>query len=327
MDILGRYLPAVQFWLPKKQREDIIAELSEDLRSQMEEKEAELGRKLEEKEVEAILKHCGRPLAVASRYMPQRYLIGPTLFPLYRFVLAVILLACVVPRYLIWLGFLLADPAHRGYLHMENLGATVLYLTFFTTLGFAIAERCGITFDNFGDWSPKRLPPVRVLNRIPRINSLLEIAFGSAFSAWFAATFWPRAVIDLYGARLVMSTMWPTLYWGFLIMCLGNLAVACANLFRPHWTRTRAIIRLLSDGVGSALFCWLFRVHPLLGISSNSLSPEKGAELTAMLNWWMPRAFPYVVVITVVILAINAYRIIRLEKKPADPILGVMAGA
>src|ERR1700687_2130369 len=88
MALLDRYLQAIEFWLPKRQRQDIIAELSEDLRSQIEEKETELGRKLEDAEVEAILKRCGAPLEVAARYRPQQYLIGPLLFPVYRFLVA-----------------------------------------------------------------------------------------------------------------------------------------------------------------------------------------------------------------------------------------------
>jgi len=37
MELLNRYLQAVGFWLPRKQKQDILAELSEDLRSQIEE--------------------------------------------------------------------------------------------------------------------------------------------------------------------------------------------------------------------------------------------------------------------------------------------------
>jgi len=327
MDLLERYLQAVQFWLPKRQKQDIVAELSEDLRSQIEEKQAELGRSLTDQEVEAILKRCGRPLEVASRYLPQRYLIGPTLFPLYRFVLAVVLLGCVVPRCLIWLAFLIADPAHRGYLHMENLWTTVLYFAAFTTLAFAIAERSGVRLDALGNWSPRQLPPARDPNRIPRINSLLEIAFGAAFSVWFAVAFWPRPVIDLYGIHFVMSSVWRTLFWGFVIVGVGNLALSCANLFRARWTRQSAVFRLLSDAAGSALFCWLFRAHPLVSISANGLSPEKSAALTAALNWWMPTAFPYVVLVSLIIFATGVYRIIRIGRTAAGTTLGVMAGA
>jgi hypothetical protein len=105
-----------------------FAELSEDPRSQIEEKETELGRKPEGAEVKAILKRCGSPLAVASRYRPQQYLIGPTLFPIYRFVLAVLLIGCVVPRFLIWLAFLLVDPGHsRLFAYGKPVGGGSLF--------------------------------------------------------------------------------------------------------------------------------------------------------------------------------------------------------
>src|SRR5260370_13987905 len=83
MELIDRYLQAVGFWLPKAQKQDIVAELLEDINSQMEEKEAELGRKLNESEVEAILKQLGSPILVANRYLPPRHLIGPLLFPIY----------------------------------------------------------------------------------------------------------------------------------------------------------------------------------------------------------------------------------------------------
>ena len=326
MELLERYLQAIEFWLPKRQKQDIIAELSEDLRSQIEEKQTELGRKLENGELEAILKRCGPPFVVASRYQPQRYLIGPTLFPVYRFVLAVVLLGCIVPRVLLWLSFLIADPAHRGYLHMENLWTTILYFAFFTTLGFAIAERSGVSLGNLGNWNPRSLPPVRDRNRIPISSTLIEIAVGAAFPVWFAAKFWPRDVIDLYGARLTLAPVWQTLFWGFMIVGLVNLALACANLLRPHWTWQRVSVRLLSDLAGGVFFCWLFRAQPLMAISSNGLPPGKAIALTSALNWWMGKAFPYTIFVAALILVLNAFRMIRLRKQPARPVLGVQAG-
>jgi hypothetical protein len=43
MELIERYLQAVKFALPQEQREDIIKELRDNLLSQIEEKEAELG--------------------------------------------------------------------------------------------------------------------------------------------------------------------------------------------------------------------------------------------------------------------------------------------
>lgn len=313
MELLDRYLQAIEFWLPKRQRQDIIAELSEDLRSQIEEKETELGRKLEGAEVEAILKRCGSPLAVASRYRPQQYLIGPTLFPIYRFVLAVLLIGCVVPRFLIWLAFLLVDPGHRGYLHMENLGVTVLYFAFFTTLAFAIAERSGVKLEALDTWNPRKLPPARDPNRISRFGSLLEIAAALVFNVWFVSLFRPRPVIDLFGAQLTLAPEWRIFFWSFLLLAAANIAIAGVNLFRPYWTRLRASLRLVADGLGAGLFCGLLKAQVLVGISASSLPAPKAVELTNLINRWMARTLPWAIVTTLVILSFDVYRIMRLR--------------
>ncbi len=313
MELLDRYLQAIEFWLPKRQRQDIIAELSEDLRSQVEEKETELGRKLEDAEVEAILKRCGSPLAVASRYRPQQYLIGPTLFPIYRFVLAVLLIGCVVPRFLIWFAFLLVDPAHRGYLHMENMWVTILYFAFFTTLAFAIAERSGVKLEALNTWNPRKLPPVCDPNRISRFGSLFEIATALVFNIWFAGIFWPRPTIDFYGVQITIAPVWQVFFWNFLFLAAANVAIAGVNLFRPYWTPRRASLRLLLNGLGAGLFCWLLKAQVLAGISAPSIPAAKAIELTNLINTWMVRTLPWAIVTMLVILSFDVYRIMRLR--------------
>ena len=313
MELLDRYLHAIEFWLPKRQRQDIIAELSEDLRSQIEEKETELGRKLNDAEVEAILKRCGSPLDVASRYLPKKYLIGPTLFPVYRFVLGVLIAGCVIPRFLIWLGFLIADPAHRSYLHMENMWSTVIFFAFFTTLAFAILENSGVKLQGLDHWNPRKLPPVRDPNRIPRSGPLFEIALSVIFNVWFVSIFWSRPTIDLYGVQISLAPVWRVFFWSFLVLAAGNIAIAGVNFFRPYWTTTRASLRLLSDGVGTGLFCWLLKAQALVGISAPSLSVTKAAVLTNVINLLMAKTVPWAIVATLVILCIDAYRILRLR--------------
>ena len=46
MNLLDRYLQAVRFFLPRRQQDDIVRELSENLLSQMEDRAEELGRPL-----------------------------------------------------------------------------------------------------------------------------------------------------------------------------------------------------------------------------------------------------------------------------------------
>src|SRR6516225_5174904 len=101
LELVDRYLQAVRFWLPKTNRQqDLVAELGEDLRSQNEEKEMELGRPLDKKEISEVVKRCGAPMLVASRLGPKRHLIGPTLFPIYWFVLKMVLLWILLPVFI-----------------------------------------------------------------------------------------------------------------------------------------------------------------------------------------------------------------------------------
>ena len=320
MELLDRYLHAIEFWLAKRQRQDIIAELSEDLRSQIEEKEAEFGRKLQNEEVEAILKRCGSPLAVALRYQPQQYLIGPTLFPIYRFVLALLVAGCVVPQFLVWLGFLIADPAHRGYPHMENLGLTVVFFAFFTTLGFAILERNGAMQERLNSWNPRKLPAVRNPNRIPRGNSLFEIAVVVAFNVWFARIFWPQPAIDLFGTQITVASVWKIIFWSYLFLSTCNLAISGVNLFRPYWTRLRATFRLLSTAFGYGVFCWLCKAQVVSQIAAPGLAPARAAALASLINARMASMFSYAIAVGVLTLAFDVRRVVRVKTESGSAV-------
>lgn len=90
MDLVERYLKAVAAQLPKDNREDIVAELSDEIMGRLEALEARLGRAPTDDEVEALLREVGHPLTVAARYRPgPQALIGPELYPWWMFGLKV----------------------------------------------------------------------------------------------------------------------------------------------------------------------------------------------------------------------------------------------
>ena len=96
MELVESYLKAVRRYLPRGMRDDIVAELRVELRAQMEDQQAELGRGLTDVEQMAIFKKQGDPMSVAMRYRRTGRslsvgweLIGPELFPAY-----LILLGC-----------------------------------------------------------------------------------------------------------------------------------------------------------------------------------------------------------------------------------------
>src|SRR5215831_15889890 len=118
MQLLDRYLNAVRFWLTGAQKDDIIAELSDDLRSAIADEEQALGRALTNDDLVRLLKRRGPPIAVAAGYLPQRSLIGPALFPVYVLVLKILALCFIAPWIATWAAVLLRVPGvsdtHQG---------------------------------------------------------------------------------------------------------------------------------------------------------------------------------------------------------------------
>ena len=142
MELLERYLQAVRFFLPKDQREDVVRELSEELRSQIEEQEGEQGRPLDEAELAALLEAVRPPVLLALRYQQGRYLIGPALFPLYWFAVKSVLGILAIVHILLPAIFFLFTQAGAGkvvglFLRFPGVAAQVLA---WMTLGFAVLE-------------------------------------------------------------------------------------------------------------------------------------------------------------------------------------------
>src|SRR5580700_8548839 len=217
-DLVDRYLQAVRFWLPKSHRqEDLIAELGEDLRSQMEEKESELGDPLEEAEMSAILKRCGSPMMVAGRLGPTRHLIGPALFPIYAFVLKMVLLWILVPVFIFIVGPVnLANSGGNWPLAIlrtfGNLWSGLFIAAGIITLVFAIVERTSSRLGDECKWDPLKLPPVRPQERKPSFaKSACELAFGVFGLIWLLLVpHYPVLILGPAAEFLKAAPIWHT---------------------------------------------------------------------------------------------------------------------
>ncbi|HEY6970305.1 MAG TPA: hypothetical protein VJA94_13945 [Candidatus Angelobacter sp.] len=322
-ELIDRYLQAVGFWLPRKQKDDIIKELSEDLHSQIEEKEASLGRKLSVDEVELLLKQRGRPVLVANHYLPQQYVIGPLLFPIYRFVLMIVGLFYLVPWLLVGIALLSMNPGlraeHPGFQGLlwlwSSWWGTAFLAVAIVTIVFAVLERVNAQSHFLEEWEPRKLPPVRDVRLIRRSSSAFEVAAAIAFSIWWIGFVSSSLLFERPGVRIAMSPEWRYFYWGLGLLMLVNLPLSAVNLVRPYWTRLRASIRLLSDLAGSALMCWMLKAHIFAIITVANVPAERTAEITRQLNLWMDRCFPIGVIAGVAILAFNVWRIYRVGRK------------
>lgn len=321
MELLDRYLQVVRFWLPKPDREDIAAELSETIGAQIEEKEAELGRKLSEPEVEAILDRWGHPLRVAERYSPARHLIGPTLFPVYAFVLKMVLLLYLAPWLLVWIGVMAFSPGYRA-LHpglgvlapLQSWWLIALHAFALTTVGFALAERAYAKSGRLLSWRARAVPPDP--DRIPRSDSVTALATELVTALWWFEL--PRFQIafdtEAGPVRAGLAPFWPTVYWPVLALLVAGAALAAVNLFRPYWTTPRAAVRLAIDGAFLAITVLVLRLGTWVEVLVPGLPADKHASLVSLLDMGVFVTLATVAVI-VVLDAVPAGR--RLLRRPA----------
>jgi hypothetical protein len=293
MDLLERYLQAVRFWLPKKQKDDIIAELSEDLRSQVDEKEHELGHPLTEDEVEVILKQCGPPRVVANRYLPQRYLIGPVVFPIYWLVLRTALLWSLGPWLLAWSVLTLFVPdlgsAHPGAAVVETMKA-MLWVGFSiaaaVTLAFAVLERLQAKTGLLERWNPRELPPlVKRPQTVRRSESIAGLVFGAVFLAWWLAV--PHDWRLVFGPGAGIFTVSPTLhsyYVPVIVLTLLGLAQNVINLFRPQWTWLPPATRLITTAVGLGIANSIKSAYPYVVLTDAAVRLARYEKVAVIVN-------------------------------------------
>jgi hypothetical protein len=183
------------------------------------------------------------------------------------------------------------------------------------TVVFAVLERMQAKSKFMDSWDPRKLPPVRDPNRIPISASLTEVTVNLVFCIWLLGGMWYQTSLHFSGVSITLAPVWTYLFWGFFSLTAANIMASGANLFRPFWNKSRALMRLVSDCIGSALFCWLLKANIFVSISVRDVAAEKTARVAGAINWWSGKMFPFAIGACLVILLFDLYRIIRVSRK------------
>ncbi|HEX3892104.1 MAG TPA: hypothetical protein VHW46_05990 [Terracidiphilus sp.] len=272
MELIERYLQAVKKYLPWKRQDDILAELRANMESQLEDKEATLGRVLTQGELEDWLRALGSPMMVASRYQPQRSLIGPALFPVYLYVLRIaVLWAIVIYTVVNAVVILFATTGAPSVIDaVLRLPGVLITVAAWVTLTFAafefvrerFPEKCPPIDGISGrPWSPSSLPPLEKNEDgfgKPRryAYAVAEVVFGFIFLVWLLLI--PRHPFLLFGPGMVymtsgpfeLSPIWWTFFWWCVAVNVVQLAWRSINLLRGNWQVRSRVEHLVTKACG-----------------------------------------------------------------------------
>jgi len=167
MDMLEDYLRAVSRLLPKEKRDDIIAELRDEILMRIEAKEEELGRKLTPDETEQLLRDFGHPIVVAARYRDEpQYAVGPTLYPFWMFAVRIAVMIQIAVSALVFVGRVIGGGnVAAAFGSAIGTGVTgVVTLIGFATIAAWLIERKTVKIDYLDTW---RVQDLRFLDFAP----------------------------------------------------------------------------------------------------------------------------------------------------------------
>ena len=288
MDLIDRYLHAVGDYLTGKNRDDIVRELSDDLRARAADREEELGRPLAADDQAALIKPFGHPLLLAAKYRPTQHLVSPVLFPFYWLGLKISIGIAIAVQLAAAIAMLASGtPGAQVIGRLASFPFTGLVTLFgWITIGFALVDMHvrNIVTRAADAWDPRTLtdPPKELLPK-SAWSSALELAFGTIGLIWWTAI--PRQPWLVFGpaaAFLAMGPAWQAVHMPLAVAWLAGLAVRWALLFRPDMKGLRFAFDIGSNLVVVLVAVYLLRADAIV-VQAPGLDASVNAEQLARL--------------------------------------------
>lgn len=246
MEWIDRYVFEVGSHLPEKQRVDIETELRSTLEDMLEDRSRELGRPVDDEMAFDLLRGYGRPEKVASSYLPQRYLVGPRLYPVFWMVLRIVL-AVLLGLAVVGLGFDISRGGLSGLGFLKELGKSALgfvtsaiQTTGLVLVIFAIIERLApMDEEDTEKWDPRGLQPRADSDRISISSNATEIGFTVLALVLFnLAPQWIKFAYLVDGSwsfvPLLSETFYRYLPW-LNVLWIAGIVFSAGMLIRRRW--------------------------------------------------------------------------------------------
>ena len=324
MDLIDRYVYEVGRHIPRRKRGDILEELRSLLVDTLED---HFGEDPSESQVEHLLKEFGRPRDVAASYYPQsQYLVGPTLYPLFRMVAGIVVAAVLGAQVIAWfVGVFIAGETFSVLEMISSLVNSVPNSLGWVLITFMLLQYFDAKpYLEEETWDPKKLPEIVPGEEVKRGETIVGLVFGMFFLA--LVTFFPQWIgfITTPGGNFYPN---PVILDNLLLVRIALAAGVGLNLFMLWRNRLNLRTRLMRIGLDiyQAIVLALLVIGHYRWLAARSSSglldgveaierlAEGGWELVGMHAYrW---AFAIALIITVIDILASIYRLIRSQLK------------
>jgi len=331
MELIDRYVYHVGQNLPYKQRADIETEIRSLLEDALEARSQELGRPADEGMAAGVLKEFGSPEKVASSYLPERYLIGPRLYPIFTLVMRIVL-AVIGTLAVFGLVFKASQQPPAGAEFLPALGSTLanFFSTALQVLGnlvvvFWVLERVvpQAGAEKEGDWDPRKLEPAGDTEHIKPVGTIMEIVLSVAAILFF--NLGPGEfgrVLNFSDGVLVIVPVLSAAFYRLLPALTALWAMEILKniwlLRRGKWDTATRWADLALNAAGLGLLLVLLLGGPLVSIPAAGALNEHTAQLVEKgIDTGLKVALAVGFAVTAVEIATMIY---RLFSRPTTPV-------
>ncbi len=324
--LIDRYLTTVSDILPAKQRKDTVTEIRSLIQDALDDRAKTEGRAPDEAMMADVLKQFGPPEKIVAPYLPDRYLIGPNLFPTFLLVIRIVLPIIAV---LSLVGFWV------GYTRIVSVTGAELFTDIFKSLGTALSTVVQ-TFGNIvlifailqwalpefklpaksREWDPHSLKTISQPDRIKRSELITEIFF--TLVALIIFNFYLDRV-GIYNSlngtwtftSVLTSAFTPYIAWFDLLWVL-TIIQDVILLRKGAWQTGSRIFSIVLSGFTIALAVSLMANIPYLYTLQGALGLQ-GLEgvLQSLLNQVLIFVFAIVIIVNAVKIVQMLWRLIR----------------
>ncbi len=336
MNLFDRYMAEISRHLPQKSRPDIEKEIRSTLEDMLEDRSHTSGKAADEEMAAEVLKEFGSPQKVAASYTPERFLIGPRLFPIFWMVVRIVLaVLAAVALFRLGISAIQASMDIQGVVNafvqsladffggaMSAFGNIVLV---FAIIQYFMPD---MHFDEKKEeaWDPRSLPEVEDTDKLSITEPVVEIVFTVA--AFVLFNFYP----DVIRIAFLQDGKWSFLpvlsqaffsYLPYMNALWGLQVVLDAFLLRAgHWQTGTRLFKIVHELLGVALAYVMLKGPALVSLSAEDLlaanrsfTPEAAGTLASLLQQLPRFALGVVIIVGLAEAAGSLYRLLAHKKK------------
>ncbi|HUN05399.1 MAG TPA: hypothetical protein PLQ56_02310 [Aggregatilineales bacterium] len=289
-DLIERYVHQVGRYLPRHERAEIQIELRSQLEDQLEDR---FGSTPTEADIKAVLTEMGPPHRMAASYAQERYLIGPTIYPILMMVLRHgWLLVPMIVVFLHLFGLLTGGQTiSLTNLLLEPLWAALqatLSFSALVVLIFAFYQRFEREFEKgFDPFDPAELPEVNDPHTVDRTKATSGVATGTIVMlilSYFLSV--GGLTLRLNPAPGDIIPVPPSWMIVLIVSAFGMVIVHLVALLRNHWNSRLWLTQMILEMIGVVcLYFVLYRPLVERVVSSNpALGDIPIAEIIAIIS-------------------------------------------